>query len=393
MDDRRKKILCVSNTSFFLYNFAQGLLKTLRTEGFQVVAVAPRDHFSERLEQEGFPVIRLQQLDRKSSNPIQDARLLRELFRIYRREQPELCLHFTIKLNVYGGLAARFAKTRSIATVTGLGWLFTERNLKARLGAAGYKVLYRIAFSKCDKVFFLNRDDLGIFIRSQLLSHAKAGVLPGSGVNTDRYSLAAISEQAPTHSGVRFLLMARMLWDKGVREFVEAADMVRQRYPDAEFTLLGPIDGDNRSGIPLDRIKDWEAKKIIRYAGSTDDVRPYLAASDAVVLPSFYREGVPGSLLEAMSMERPVITTDNVGCRETVEEGKNGYIVPAKDAVALAGACMKLIEASPEERARMGQYGRKKVLKEFDERIVVDAYMNAVRDALRSAERDSPLIV
>src|SRR5271157_2210642 len=131
MDDRRKKIFCVSNTSFFLYNFARGLLTALRTEGFQVVAVAPHDDFTERLEQEGFPVIRLQQLDRKGSNPIQDARLLRELFHVYRREQPDLCLHFTIKLNVYGGLAARFAKIRSMSTVTGLGWLFTEKNIKA----------------------------------------------------------------------------------------------------------------------------------------------------------------------------------------------------------------------------------------------------------------------
>jgi glycosyltransferase involved in cell wall biosynthesis len=383
------KILCVSNTSFFLYNFARGLMKTLRKEGFEVMAVAPRDDFTERLEKEGFPVIPLKQLDRKGSNPIQDARLLRELIHIYRREKPGLCFHFTIKLNVYGGLAAQFAKTKSISTVTGLGWLFTEKSFKARVGATGYKILYRIAFSTCDKVFFLNRDDLTIFLHSHLLPGTKAGVIPGSGVNTDHYSLAATSEQAPRQSGLRFLLMARMLWDKGIREFVEAAGMVRQRYPDAEFTLLGPTDSANRSGITLDTIRGWEAKGVIRYAGSTDDVRPFLAASDVVVLPSFYREGIPGSLLEAMSMERPIITTDNVGCRETVEEGKNGYMVPAKDAVALADACIKLIESSPRERARMGEYGRKKVLNQFDERIVVDAYMNAVRAALHRGRADT----
>jgi glycosyltransferase involved in cell wall biosynthesis len=385
------KILCVSNTSFFLYNFGRGLMRTLKGGGFEVVAVAPHDKFSVRLEQEGFRVVPLQQLDRKSSNPIKDARLLKELFHIYRREQPDLCFHFTIKLNVYGGLAARLAKIGSISTVTGLGWLFTEKNLKARLGAAGYKVLYRIAFSKCEKIFFLNRDDQNIFLRSRLLPAAKAGIIPGSGVNTDHYSPSAAGEQSPRRGGVRFLLMARMLWDKGVREFVEAANMVRQKYPDAEFTLLGPVDSENRSGIPFETIKGWEAKGIVRYAGSTDDVRPFLAATDVVVLPSFYREGIPGSLLEAMSMERPIITTDNVGCRETVEEGKNGYMVLTKDAVALADACIKLIESSPEERARMGEYGRKKVLKEFDERIVVDAYMNAVREALHKG-RHTPLI-
>ena len=385
MADRGKKVLVVSNTSFFLYNFARGLMKTLREEGFQVTAVAPRDDFTERLEQEGFPVIPLRQLDRKGSNPIQDARLFGELFHVYRREQPGLCLHFTIKVNVYGSIAAKLARTKSVCTVTGLGWLFTEKGVVTAIGGMLYKILYRIAFAFTEKVIFQNRDDRDFFLQRKLVSNDKALVTPGVGVDTGYFfPQGGASEQNKRR--VSFLLIARMLWDKGIGEFVEAARKVRQHYPDAEFCLLGPIDHGNRSAIPRDSIERWEADGLVRYLGATDDVRPFISRSHAVVLPS-YREAIGKTLLEAMSMGKPIIAADSPGCRDTVEEGKNGFLVPVKNSARLADAFMKFINLSVEERERMGSYGRDKVVREFDQTIVNSVYVDVIKHALAEVPR------
>ena len=380
------KILCVSNTSFFLYNFARGLMKSLRDAGFQVVAVAPHDPFSAKLEEERFRVVPLHQLDRKSSSPLDDARLLGELFQIYRRERPDLVLQFTIKVNVYGSIAARLAGTNSICTVTGLGWLFTDKGLKARLGSLGYKALYKIAFSSSAHVVFLNRDDRAFFLKNRLVKNNDSSVIPGSGVNTEvfhpglceeRNNNRALLADVPP-SAASFLLIGRMLSDKGVREFVEAAAIVKKSQPDAQFFLLGPMDKENRSAIPDEVIADWQHKGLVHYLGRTDDVRPFICGSDVVVLPS-YREGVPSSLLEAMAMGKPVITTDAPGCREVVENGKNGYTAPVKNAARLADCMFRFMELPRLEREAMGDYARAKVLREFDEKIVTEAYLQLVK--------------
>ncbi len=380
------KILCVSNTSFFLYNFARGLMKALRREGLEVVAVAPLDKFSSRLGQEGFRVVPLQQLDRKSSNPIKDARLLGELFHIYRQEKPELCLHFTIKLNVYGGLAARFTGTRNISTITGLGWLFTDKGLKAALGSQGYKILYKIAFSSAKHAVFLNQDDRVFFLSNGLVKDSHSSVIPGAGVNTDIFHPGFCGEADSSHSvppGPSFLLIGRMLWDKGVGEFVEAASIVKQREPAAQFLLLGPIDKENRSAIPEAVIGEWESKGLVRYLGATEDVRPFICGAGTVVLPS-YREGIPSALLEAMAMGKPVITTNTPGCRDVLDDGKNGFIAPVRDARALADCMLRFIALSQEERRAMGKYARERVLREFDEKVVVGSYLQLITNAMRS---------
>jgi glycosyltransferase involved in cell wall biosynthesis len=374
------KVICVSN-SFFLYNFTRGLMKAMSLRGIDVIAAAPTDEFSEKLKTEGFPCRPLVHFDRKGANPVRDARFTRELYRLYKEERPDLVLHFTIKPNVYGTFAARLAGVKSICTVTGLGWLFTEKSLKTVLGGAGYKILYKIAFSSCETVFFLNADDKTFFLRNRLIKTKKCSVIPGSGVNTDHFCLSSIQSPQGDPSRIVFLVVGRMLWNKGIAEFVEAARIVKAIHPHAQFTLLGPIDTENRSGITLDVIRSWESQGLVNYAGSTDDIRPHVARSDVVVLPS-YREGVPNSLLEAMAMERPIITTNTVGCKETVEQGKNGYMVPIKDPEALAEACIRVIELSPEERRRMGRCGRQKALDEFDEKIVINAYLQATEAAL-----------
>lgn len=382
------KVICVSASSFFLFNWVRGLMKEMESLGMDIIASAPPDEYSAKLEAIGIPFKPITHLNRKGANPFQDLRFSLELYRLYKKERPDLVLHFTIKPNVYGTIAARLAHVKSICTVTGLGWLFTEKSLKTAIGGAGYKILYKIAFSFCDQVFFLNLDDKNFFLGNRLVMPEKCSMIPGSGVNTDHYSLRSITPPERDPSRVTFLLMARMLWDKGVGEFVEAARIVKAKYPHrATFTLMGPIDKGNRSGIDPDVIKSWETQGLINYAGNHEDVRPAIAQSDVLVLPSFYREGVPSALLEAMAMERPIVTTDNVGCKETIEDGKNGYMVPVKDPKALAEACIKLIEIDPLEREKMGRYGRHKALKEFDESIVINAYLHAVSTSLEGPNR------
>ncbi len=375
------KVLVVSNTSFFLHNFLLGLMRRFRTEGVVVSGVAPRDGFSERLEKEGFPVIPLTQLNRKGSNPLEDLRLMLELRKIYARERPDLVLHFTIKLNVYGSIAARLSGTRSICTVTGLGWLFTDGGLKATLGGLGYKMLYRIALSHSEHAVFLNRDDRSFFLRSGLVRESKCSVIPGSGVNTDTFQPAICGEQSDNRSASSFLLFGRMLRDKGVYEFAEAASIVKKSQPASRFLLLGPVDKENRAAIPESVIADWERKGVVEYLGRTDDVRPFICASDAVVLPS-YREGIPSVLLEAMAMGKPVITTDAPGCREVVEGGETGFIAPVKDAPALADCMLRFMKLSRAEKEAMGGQARAKVLREFDEKVVIGAYLELVESAI-----------
>jgi len=386
-----RKVLLVSNTSFFLHNFLFGLMKELKKENLDVVAAAPLDVFSERLREQGIPLIPVARLNRKGSNPLEDFLLMMELHRMYQRERPDLVLHFTIKLNVYGSIAARLAGTNSICTVTGLGWLFTDKGLKARLGSLGYKALYKIAFSFSRHVVFLNKDDRAFFLKNRLVKNGDSSVIPGSGVNTEIFhpgfcekstNSTVLPADAPS-SVASFLLIGRMLSDKGVREFVEAASIVKRSQPDAQFFLLGPMDKENRSAIPEEVIADWQHQGLVRYLGRTDDVRPFICGSNVVVLPS-YREGVPSSLLEAMAMGKPVITTDAPGCREVVEDGRNGYLAPVRDAARLADCMLRFVELPDVERQRMGNYARAKVLREFDEKIVTEAYLQLVKNALRA---------
>ena len=373
-----RNVLCVSNTAFNLYNFRLGIMKALRDNGFAVKAAAPEDRFSEKLVKHGFHFIPVHCLKRKGTNPVEDLRLLMEFRRIYKKEKPALVLHFTVKPNIYGTIACRLLGIKSLCSITGLGYLFMKKGF---LNAVA-KTLYKTALSYSLQVAFQNEEDKNIFVRHNLVDEKKTFVTPGSGVDTAFFSPEE-GVRVPQHrAGVIFLLVARMLWDKGVGEFVEAAKVVKARYGNTEFRLLGGIDNGNPSGISEPTIREWEGKDIITYLGVADDVRSFLSEADVAVLPSYYREGIPKSLLEAMAMRKPVITTDTPGCRDTVEGGENGFLVPAKDAHGLARAMMKMVEMGEEKRSAMGKRGRELVIKKFDEKYVVEAYLTTIRRAL-----------
>jgi glycosyltransferase involved in cell wall biosynthesis len=364
------RIALVCNTAWAIYTYRQGLLRALAEAGAQVTIIAPRDRTFEPLAAMGCRCIELP-VASKSTNPLHDLRTLFALFKHYRALQPDIVFHYTIKPNIYGSVAAWLARVPSIAVTTGLGYVFIQKSRAAQVA----KHLYRFAFRFPREVWFLNRDDLDAFTASKLLAHPqRARLLHGEGVDLDEFPYTLL----PPRETFAFVLIGRLLWDKGVGEYVEAARRLRERYPHARFRLLGPVGVENPSAISREEVAAWEREGIIDYLGETADVRPYIADADCVVLPS-YREGVPRTLMEAGAMGRPVVATDVPGCREVVADRDNGLLCEARNAASLEAALAAMLEMGADARRAMGERGRKKIEKEFDERGVVQRYRELVR--------------
>ena len=362
-----KKIFLVSRCAWTLFNFRAGLMRELVKNGNTVIGGgAAGDGFEPKIEALGVKFNGLP-VDKKGINPRADVKLFWTLYRWYRKEQPDIIHHFTIKPVIYGSIAARMAKIPKIVnTVTGLGYVFTDEKITwLRRLVVG---LYRISLSCADFTFFQNQDDYDFFLSRGLVKESGTALLPGSGVDCEHFSPVPgpnpLEKSQPT-----FLMVSRLLKDKGIYEFVEAARLVKEHYPKARFQLLGRRDVRNPNVVPESDLKNWANQGLVSCLGEVSDVRPMMEKSDVVVLPS-YREGIPRALLEAAAMAKPIITTDAVGCREVVDDEINGLLVPVKDAPALAGAMERMIN-DPKMRKRMGKAGRKKVEREFDEKIVI----------------------
>jgi glycosyltransferase involved in cell wall biosynthesis len=366
------KVMIAVNSAWNLVNFRAGLIQSLVAAGHEVVAVAPRDDYEPQLQALGCRYLHLP-MDTQGTHPLRDAMLLWRFMQILRRARPHVFLGYTVKPNVYGSLAARVLRVPIINNIAGLGAVFITQGWVTRV----VRQLYRLALSGSAKVFFQNDDDRQLFITQRLVSADKTDLLPGSGINLARF----LPSPLPRGPRVRFLLVARMLWDKGVGEYVEAARILRTRGVPAEFCLLGFLDVQNPAAISKAQMSDWVAEGTIRYLGTSDDVRNEVAHADCVVLPS-YREGPPRTLLEAAAMARPIVTTDAVGCREVVDNGVNGYLCRVKDAADLAEKMEKICKMPPSEREAMGLRGRQKVSLEFDESIVIQKYLSAIDSVL-----------
>ena len=322
------KVVIVSNSAWSIVNFRAGLIRALLDSGCEVVAVAPSDDYEPRLFDLGCRYLPLP-VDSKGTHPGRDLLLLWRFWRYLRCERPDVFLGFTVKPNIYGSLAARALRIPVINTITGLGASFSKQNWLTLL----VRSLYRFVLARSLMVFFQNEEDQRLFVTSDLLPAEKACRIPGSGVNIEHFKLTPL----PVHDNrFRFLLIARMLWDKGVGEFVEAARVMKGRFSNAEFSLLGFLDVQNPSAISRGQVEEWIAEGVVRYLGTSDDVRVEIARADCIVLPSYYREGIPRTLLEASAMGRPIITTDAVGCREVVDDGVNGLLCRAQDVDHLA---------------------------------------------------------
>lgn len=370
-------ILFVANSVWNLINFRLPIMRVLHKKGFLVGAVAPEDPDSDdhisMLEKEGF-VFYPVPINRSGVNPVQDIITLFTLCRLYKKLRPTAVCHFTIKPVIYGSLAAHRCGVRVINNISGLGTVFIRETPVTTL----VRLLYKKALKHADTVFFQNPDDRKLFLDTTLVTESQASLLPGSGVDLEHY----VPYSDPTsfelnQAPFRFLLIGRMLKDKGIYEFIEAARSLKRKNIDAEYILLGGIDYDNRTSISKDEINSWVDEGLIGYSGIVSDVRPEIAGADCIVLPS-YREGTPRTLLEAAAMGKPIISTDVPGCKEVVVDGRNGFLCTVRDCESLAESMDYMVNLSLEKRKDMGQQSRKLAEEKFDLNFVIDAYLEKI---------------
>lgn len=362
----KKSFLIIAGLAGSLIGFRKPFIQALLAEGITVHAAAPELLSNEKvkteLESMGV-VLHDAPMARTGMNPLLDLKTLWALYKLMQKIKPDYTMGYTIKPVIYGGLAAWLAKVpHRFALITGLGYAFVDNdNFKRKVINQIVVRLYRAALSNCQCIFFQNTDDEALFRELSIVQPTtKTVVVNGSGVPVDEY----IYEPAPAQSNPSFFLMARLIAAKGVRVYADAARIVKKQYPNANFILAGALDS-NPDGISQDELDGWIAAGLIDYRGRLSDVKPVLKECSVFVLPSYYREGVPRSILEALATGRSIITTDSVGCRETVTEGENGFLVPVKDAHTLAEAMLKFIK-QPELVTSMGQCSREMAEQKYD---------------------------
>jgi glycosyltransferase involved in cell wall biosynthesis len=384
-----EKVLLVANWDWVMYNFRMPLARALRDRGYDVALVFPFGRFLDRVRQEGFRCVHWP-LDRGSTNALRDARALWALARIYGRERPRLVHHFTVKPNLYGTLAARAPLLRCgpaadrpavINTFTGLGFLFSDHG-RARALRRALSPLLRYALHRPGVwTVFHDRADLGLFVRRRLVPASRAAVVPGSGVDAQRFFPNGSGDHLPA-APVTVVMACRMLWDKGVGELVEAARALRQKGLPVRFWLAGSTDPANPACIPGSVLRTWQEERVVEWVGHRDDIPDLLRQAHVAVLPS-HHEAVPRFLLEAAASGLPLVATDIPGCREVVRHGENGFLVPVRDPRALAEA-IEALARDAAMRRRMGLASRALATREFDERRVVEAWLALYEGLLRT---------
>lgn len=355
-----KRIAIVANTTWNIYNFRLNVVKSLINDGHQVFVIAPVDEYISYKEQ--FPNvvhIPLRVLDRDGKNPFKDLLLIEEFRRKYKRLKLDVVIHYTHKPNIYGTLASKILGIPCVSVVTGLGYTFINKGLVNSVT----KLLYRISSSFHKKMIFENEDDLKYFKELGIVRNGEGVALKGCGVDLDYFQP---SDNGLYPGKIIFTFIGRLLKDKGIREFVKAAESIKKNNKNIAFWVIGELDEGNPSTIDSDTLAQWVNEDIIDYHGFVKDVRPLVRKSNCVVLPS-YREGMPRIVLEAQAMGKPVITTDVPGCRESIDDKKSGFLVKVKDSKSLEKAMKSFLELSKQEQKAMGDLGRIKAINEFDD--------------------------
>lgn len=359
------KIILFANTDWYLYNYRLPLADGLLKSGHSVVLLSPGGKYARRMEEAGYDW-REVDLSRRGFNPINEIRTIVRLMQIYRSEHPDVVHHFTIKCVLYGSFSARQTKLpRVVNAVTGLGYLFTNRNLFTLLAKPLVLLFYRLIL-KGTQVIFQNEVDRDYFLEKKLASKEQCSLIPGSGVDTGRFKPAPQKRK----KGL-IVLPARMLWDKGVGEFVEAAAFLRKSDCPARFALVGDVDEGNPSSIPVEKLKQWQREGLVEWWGWQDDMVSVYQSADIVCLPS-YREGLAKSLIEAAACGCPLVASDIPGCREVVEQGVNGLLVPKGDAHALARALIESL-SNRNKLEKMGRASRQTAVRKFSIDQIVSA--------------------
>ncbi len=343
------------------------MLKHLEEQGHEIIAIAPEDEYTQRIPYEFHPV----QIKSRSVNPLQHLAVLFRFVKVFRKVKPDIALLYTIQPNTHGNIAARLTGVKTISNVAGLGNLFIDKRLATRFATT----LYKVALKHPVKVFFQNNEDMKMFIEQGLVNPEKAERIPGSGVDVDRFSPVKQEIESEKRPFV-FLLATRMLWEKGVAEFAEAAKLVKKDHPNTVFRLVGPLAADNPTALSKEDMDELTSDGVLEYAGVSDRMEEVIAEADCVVLPS-YREGLPKILLEAAAMAKPIITTNVPGCLDVVENAETGFLCEVRDAKSLGIKMLAMIGLKHGVRQSMGVAGRTKAIREFDQVFVFSRYQGA----------------
>lgn len=367
-----KSITLIYNTTAYVYKFRINLINEIQKLGYKVIVLSPYDEYVEKLKEQGIVHHHIN-MSQYGMNPIKEIKTMYEIYKAFERYKPEYSLNYTIKPNIFASIVAGFLGIKVINNIAGAGKAFSSDGMFQKF----IQLLYKIGLSKSQKVFFQNYDDMNLFLDNNIVKKKISYRIPGSGVDLSKYNFIGLK----ANKEISFLFIGRLLKEKGIEYFLEAVKIVLENEEHVKFYIVGEHEQNNSDYI--DKIildKYLENKNIIYYGSvSPDEMPKIIGDTTCVVLPSYYREGVPRSLLESASMGKPIITTENVGCKEVVDEGKNGYKCEVKNSNCLAEKMMKFIVLSFNEKVNMSEYSRKKMENEFDEKIVLEAYINELR--------------
>lgn len=366
-------VFLTSNTSWYLYNFRRSTIRALRAQGCRVICLSPTDDFSQRLESElGAEHIALP-LDGKSTGALNELRSLGFIWQTMRRYKPDFVFNFTVKMNIYGGLVCAWQKIPFANNISGLGTAFIHDSWLFRR----VRQVYGLVNRRARHLFFQNEEDLSVFRDAGLLGATPFTLLPGSGVNLQRFKASPL----PQHGPITFIMIARLLGDKGVREYAQACGLLVAQGLNLRCWLVGPLGVSNRTAITEEEVSAWTAKGWIEYLGETDDVRPLIEQAHVLVLPS-YREGMPRTVLEAAAMGRPAIVTDVPGCRHAIEPDVTGWLCEARNSRSLAHQMQRVLDMTSEQRQQAGDAARARMEETFSEERVVNAYLECLSSDL-----------
>jgi len=360
------KILLLANTDWYLYNYRLPLALALQEKGAEVILVSPPGRYHEKLQQAGFRWLPVE-ISRRGANPFLELAAVKNILRLYQKEKPDVAHHFTIKCVLYGSIAAKFAGVPVVINaITGLGYVFYWKNLFTSLVRPLVKCLYRYSL-RYTRVVFQNEDNRITFVSQGLVKPEQTFLIPGSGVDVKRFVPIARKESIPL-----VVLPARMLMDKGIKEFIEAGKAVEQSGIKTRFALVGDIDPGNPSSIPVETLKSWLSDGGAEWWGWQDDMLSIYQRASIVCLPSYYGEGLAKSLIEGAACGCALVATDIPGCREVVQHGKNGFLIPPRDSAALADAVKKILE-DDQLRKSMGEASRRLAIEVFDVNRIVES--------------------
>lgn len=359
------KILILANNDIGLYNFRKELIERLISEKNEVLISLPNGDRVKDLIELGCSFIETE-VDRRGTNLIKDFKLILKYGKILKKIKPDLVLTYTIKPNIYGGLMCRMKNEPYICNITGLGTATENKSIIQKI----IFMLYKFALKKVKCCFVQNSENLQFLIDNKLIDKEKCKLIPGSGVNLEYFRVLPYPNENET---IKFLFVSRIMKEKGIEQYLEAAKYIKEKYNNTEFHILGFCEQEYE-----EKLKQMTDEGLINYHGLQKDIIPFLKEASCLIHPSYYPEGMSNVLLEASATGRPTITTNRSGCREIVEDGKTGYIIEIKNSQQLIEKIEKFLKLSNEYRKKMGLCARKKVEKEFDRNIIINEYMKEI---------------